>query len=392
MSSEASATRPPRVLLIDDERSILSAYARLLRGEVDLVTARGGDEAFQAVQASEAPFAVVLCDLKMPGPDGIEVLSRIRSISPDTVRVLFTGQADLAAAVEAVNTGEIFRFLRKPCLPDVMRACIGACVRQHRLLTAERELFERTVAGTVRLLSELMALVSPSGSARAGRLRRYVRHMADAMGLKEVWQFELAAVLSSLPTLSLEHQAFNRYASSQPRTPEERRAFEAQADIAASLVAHVPRLESIAAMINAGAGDAAAPTAREAAAIATGAALLRVASAYDVEMVRGAQPAAALAALHANRDIFPPRMVSALATLPTPAPLTHAAEVTVGQLSTRMVLDCDVRSTSGLLLAPQGQQVTPTLLDLLQGYHRLVGVVEPIRVRTEAGPPLSIVR
>ena len=72
----------------------------------------------------KGPYAVIMSDLRMPVMDGIQFLSRVREISPDSVRMMLTGDADLENAIRAVNKGNIFRFLTKPCTPDVLAEVI----------------------------------------------------------------------------------------------------------------------------------------------------------------------------------------------------------------------------------------------------------------------------
>lgn len=100
----------PRVLCVDDEPRVLAALARTLHRHFALTTAASGAGGLELLRR-EGPFAVVVSDLRMPGMDGVAFLARVREAAPDTVRVLLTGQADLAAAVAAVNEGNIFRFL-----------------------------------------------------------------------------------------------------------------------------------------------------------------------------------------------------------------------------------------------------------------------------------------
>jgi signal transduction histidine kinase len=96
----------------------------------DITTADSGAEGL--VQIGLQTFAVVIADMKMPAMNGATFLRYVRELAPDTVRVLLTGQTDVAAAVAAINEGEIFRFLTKPCPPAELRETIQAGLREHR--------------------------------------------------------------------------------------------------------------------------------------------------------------------------------------------------------------------------------------------------------------------
>ena len=130
-----------KVLCVDDEPNILLAFRRQLR-QFDLETAVG-PEAGLAVLEAKGPFAIVVSDLRMPVMDGVQFLTRVRAASPNTIRIMLTGQADLTAASMAVNEGCVFRFLLKPCPPEVLSLALQAGLEQFRLVSAERDLLEQ---------------------------------------------------------------------------------------------------------------------------------------------------------------------------------------------------------------------------------------------------------
>jgi DNA-binding NtrC family response regulator len=86
----------------------------------------------------------------IPGVSGAAFLSEARLIAPDTTRVLLTGYADVETAISAVNTGQVFRFLTKPCQIEELLATGQAAVEQNRLRTAEKQLLDETLKGSAR--------------------------------------------------------------------------------------------------------------------------------------------------------------------------------------------------------------------------------------------------
>ena len=103
-----------RILCVDDEPNVLLALERQFRKQFEIQTAVGSELGLKAI-VENGPYAVVVSDLRMPVMDGNRFLAQVRKLSPDTVRVMLTGQADLADAITAVNEGHIFQFLTKPC-------------------------------------------------------------------------------------------------------------------------------------------------------------------------------------------------------------------------------------------------------------------------------------
>ncbi len=104
------------ILLVDDEPMVLSSLSRLLEDDYTVHTANGGIQALEIVKRE--PIKVVISDQRMPGMLGHEVLRQIKSISPNTVRMLLTGYSDLDAIISSVNAGEIFRYINKPWKAD----------------------------------------------------------------------------------------------------------------------------------------------------------------------------------------------------------------------------------------------------------------------------------
>jgi DNA-binding NtrC family response regulator len=109
-----STERDALVLVVDDDVNLLRGLTRVLRHQTfQLLTARSGEEAREILK--RWPVDVVICDQHMPGTRGTELLAWIAEHCPRTVRIILTGQPDLKTAVDAINRGQVFRFLTKPC-------------------------------------------------------------------------------------------------------------------------------------------------------------------------------------------------------------------------------------------------------------------------------------
>src|SRR5579872_4882938 len=142
-----------RILCVDDEPNVLQALERQLRKQFEIVTAQGPVQGLETLE-TQGPFAVILSDLRMPVMNGIQFLAAAKQRFPESVRMILSGQADLAAAIEAENEGSIFRFLTKPCETDHLVTALTAAIEQYRLVQTERELLEQTLIGTLEVLNE----------------------------------------------------------------------------------------------------------------------------------------------------------------------------------------------------------------------------------------------
>ncbi|MGD8765549.1 MAG: response regulator, partial [Desulfobacteraceae bacterium] len=132
-----------KILFVDDDTNLLAAFRRQLRKQFQIDTAEGGQQGLELVKAN-GPYAVIVSDFRMPLMDGIEFLSRIREIAPETVRIMLTGNADLQAAIQAVNEGNIFRFLTKPCSVDILGESLITGIENYQHAVGEREYNEKT--------------------------------------------------------------------------------------------------------------------------------------------------------------------------------------------------------------------------------------------------------
>jgi signal transduction histidine kinase len=140
-----------KVLLVDDEPRLLSGLRRQLCDRFDILTAESAAEAIRVLESGEK-IGAVLSDMRMPERDGIDLLEEVGERWPDIRRLMLTGNNDLETAIEAVNRGRVFRFMRKPCDTDQLAAALKEAIEEYRFVTgahAEREALElRARAGS----------------------------------------------------------------------------------------------------------------------------------------------------------------------------------------------------------------------------------------------------
>ena len=145
MTAPVAAPPRPRVLLVDDDPRILAGLRRQLHREYEVVTAPGGAEGLAALR-SAGPFAVVISDMRMPGMDGATFLAQVRVTAPQTTRILLTGQTELSTAIRAINDGQVFRFLDKPCAPDLLDRTLHEAVNRYRTACDEHRILASALA------------------------------------------------------------------------------------------------------------------------------------------------------------------------------------------------------------------------------------------------------
>jgi response regulator RpfG family c-di-GMP phosphodiesterase len=237
-----------KILLVDDDANVLDGYRRSLNREFKIETAPGGREALKSI-SENGPYAVVVSDMRMPGMDGLELLSGLKTQCPDTIRIMLSGNADIDTAVNAINEGSIFRFLSKPCSKEAMGKALTAGLMQYRLAIAEKQLLEETLSGSIQVLIEVLSLVNPAAFGRAERARRYIHHVVTLMKLGNPWQYEVAAMMSQLGCVTLPPETIDAVYSGEKLSANEQTQYDAHPRVAYDLLSKIPRLEPIAWMI-----------------------------------------------------------------------------------------------------------------------------------------------
>ncbi len=378
---------PAKILFVDDDPNILAAFERQLRKDFSVHTALGGEEGLRAISAHD-PFAVIVSDLRMPGMDGIQFLSRVRQTAADSVRIMLTGNADLATAIDAVNQGNVFRFLTKPCEQQVLFNALSDGVRQYKLITAERELLEKTLRGSIKVLSEILHLLNPEAFGRASRITRYAREIASAMGVSGIWQIETAAALSQIGCVILPEAALKKLYRGQELTGEESQLFAMHPCIGSDLLSHIPRMKTIAKIIadqekNFDGSDSPQES-NGGEEIPLGARILKVVLDFDTLKARGVSNSEASGKMAKSTGRYDPDVLSALRRIL--AAELHDEERTVksNELVDGMILAQDIRFLDGRIFVGRGYEVNLTLRERIKNFSQKPGLQEPVRVTVPA--------
>ncbi len=375
MTQTGQAPRPG-VLCVDDDPALLDLLDRHLRTDYDVSKAAGGEEAL-AMLASASGIAVVVADMNMPRMDGVTLLARVRQDAPTIVRVMLTGESDQAVAAQAINSGQIFRFLAKSCTREQLRRAISDAVEQHHLIVAERTLLESTLLGAIQALMDTLAVVNPVAFGRAQRIRRLAVELARIAGLQKEWSLEAAALLSQLGHLAVPQEALERLLAGGRLTNTERRQVDRVPAVTCELLRKIPRLEPVIDIIS-GLDAAFRPSDLEA---PTTIDILRVAADFDRYFVQTGDPRLAIDALRAHLARYSPALLPILAAH-IGAEIRNATirEVSLHHVTVGMVLIEELRTDTGALVVPAEFEVTHGFLERLN--HFPPGVVDKsVRVR-----------
>jgi response regulator RpfG family c-di-GMP phosphodiesterase len=393
-----------RILFIDDEKNVLAAFQRTLAGEFDVSTALSAAEGYKSLD-NETPPAVVVCDMRMPGTSGVEALRRFSRESPDTIRIMLTGNADQETAVRAINEGKIFRYLQKPCPDNVLRETLRDAVNQHNVVTAERTLLEKTLLGSVRVLMDLLSVSHPELFGRATRARKWVKPLVKLLNQRNIgddaltapriiWELQLGAALWPIGLITIPADLVARGQSS----PDSLSTLEAEIltqapETGAKLLAHIPRMENVVRMIqyhdcgfDGVGGPAEAP---KGTAIPEGARIIKFLKDLAATGPDETPTPSMLAELRKNANAYDPAIMGNAHLLWGKSTLFAAQQrqrftLSVGALLAGDHLIADIMTREGKLLLSAGQQISVTQLERLRNLSRLQNLREPIEIERDS--------
>lgn len=147
-------TEPHTILIVDDEEQVGKALGRLMKQlGLNYVYQSSGKAGLEQIQKASTPFSLIISDQRMPGMEGSEFLEKARELSPNTLRFLLTGYADVDAVTRAVNKGAIHRYIAKPWNTPALIEILKAGLAQYDLLLEKDKLFKLAKIQNAKLFS-----------------------------------------------------------------------------------------------------------------------------------------------------------------------------------------------------------------------------------------------
>lgn len=387
-----------KILFVDDDPSLLAAFSRNLRKQFMFDTALGGQEGLDKLRTS-GPYALLVVDMRMPGMDGVEFLEHARKLAPEAVRMMLTGNADQQTAVEAVNRGQVYRFLNKPCPIEVLVPALETGLQHFQWLRTERELLEGTVTGSIKMLSEVLGMVAPDALGRGQRLRDSIARFARFVEAEPAWELEVAALLSPIGCASLPTQVLQKLGPGFELTREEMAIVERVPQIGHDLLVGIPRLSGVARIVlyqnKAYDGSGLPNDSSFGENLPLGARMLKILGDRMALEGEGIVKQRALDVMKGRKGWYDPRLLELcfacfhdfLANAVSAQ--SPVRTLYVNQLAIEQVVVSDITTPDGLVLVGAGNRLTPMILQRLLNYDQLGEVKQPVLVQDPATAPLT---
>jgi response regulator RpfG family c-di-GMP phosphodiesterase len=372
-----------RVLFVDDEQNVVDAIARQLRKTCEVSTSINPNDALAAIRQG-AEYAVVVSDMRMPQMSGVEFLAAVKASKPDIVRIMLTGNQDQMTASAAVNQGEVFRFLNKPCETETLIAVLEQAFRHYQLLTAERELLTLTLQKSIKVLIEALSISKPAIFGSVDRIESQCVEVSLGNDQIEDWEMRIAARLCRLGCVGMPNSLIEKINQGLEASDRELSAYDEHPALGAKLIDEIPRLERVSDAVRYqqknydGSGSPADGV--KGTAIPIGARVLRLVLAQDALLTRGSSEIHALATLRRSVGFYDPELLERLA-LQSPSKPSELMRVSPAQLLVGTTIAEDVQSTKGILLVCRGQVVTLAVQRHLMNFYALGSLTEPVLVQ-----------
>jgi response regulator RpfG family c-di-GMP phosphodiesterase len=308
---------------------------------------------------------------------------------PDATRILLTGEPGRDAAVSAVNKANIFRFLTKPCPPEMLKAAVEAGVIQYRLVNAERTILKETLNGCIKALVDVLAMTNPVAFGRASRVKRVAMEFAAELNCKDFWQLEAASMLSQIGYVSLPAELVEKLYYGERLTPEEKVLASGAPDVVNSLLDNVPRLEPVIQILTAlnwtdeqvaRLGDGT---------IGMGTRILGLVLEYDALIAQGHAANVAMQTLRGRTGRFGESLVEQFSShVGAGVSTDELRDMPLRVVQPGMIIMQDVRTHMGTLLVTRGFEVTSLFLERARNFGPDL-LNESVKVLVRAAQPAS---
>ncbi|MEP2707070.1 MAG: HD domain-containing phosphohydrolase [Roseibium sp.] len=376
------------VLVADPDTGVQSGFSRLFGGIFRVVCFSESDEALKFLKENPNTAVIFSC-FNLPGRGGIPFLRAAESISPLATRVMLTRENSAEAIKKTINEGHAFMYLEKPCKKNELMNAMEAAVAYHEQLAKERALLERTLAGSVKMLIEMLSLFHPEAFSRTTTVRKQALKLAKMVGITKTWELEMAVMLSPLGEALLPKQILARYRAARSLTEQEREILENSPVQTRELLKNIPQLEKVSEYLYLAARgfDGSGfpkdgPSGKDIPQISR---LLRLLTDLWYASPEGGPDAAAFEALTINRRKYDPVLLDmAKNALLDDVPDKRKKNVTkcyIRSLQPGDILVDDVLTDSSHeLVLSRGHLLTPTTIRRLEHFNQASGVRQPIRV------------
>jgi response regulator RpfG family c-di-GMP phosphodiesterase len=389
---QEESPRRQTILVVDDTPEDVVLLVEFLKGVFRVKVALKGSRALELAAAE--PPDLILLDVMMPEMDGYDVCRKLKG-DPATreIPVLFlTSKDSLQNEARGFASGGA-DYITKPFSPALVLARVRTQLEQRRLLTAEKDLLEKTFKGALAAILGMISLAEPASCEWSLRLSELAEQVAGQLGMEEPWMVGLAAALSQIGTLGVPAEVLARIKTGGILKTEERMAYNRVPDLGFQLLKDIPRLEGVAEMVYYSQknfnGGGFPHDLLEGTEIPLGGRILRACLGFMHAYSGKRDPLQCISDLLLNRSFYDPEVTFALNNIiqggffyePEKEKGAGALEIPIKDLVAGQILDSSIETKEGQLLIRGGTVLGPGHLRNLANYASKGAIKGPVTVR-----------
>lgn len=351
------------VLFVDDDPNILKAINRNLHGKYKVCVSSNIDEAVKLI--GKHNFPIVFSDMQMPQMNGADFLIIVKEKSPDSIRILLTGETDVSDAIKAINESDIYKILLKPCSHEKICSTIDTALKLYNAQKIEELLMDKSLKGFVHIMLDLLNVISPEIFKRSIDITKIVRSPRTNFTLLEPWSFEVSCLLMYLGSVHYKIYNFDKIYGTENLEKVIRKS--------ASLLSKVPKFEPVHQILNELADYYSNKVIIQT--LDSDSKTLKLLVDYH-SLVGDSKLQEKLKAMYSCEIIK---------TLPSlfgkQAKQKKALEVSVGKLSPGMITTEDVKTTSGSIIISKGETVIDRHISTLKVFVEKGYLLDKIKIQ-----------
>ncbi|KZM47933.1 HD domain-containing phosphohydrolase [Labrenzia sp. OB1] len=376
------------IVVVDPDDGVQAGVKRLFGDHLKVVCFAESEEALLFIRQNTG-VAVILSCYNLPGRGGPSFLRACETLVPQAARVMLTRENSAEAITNALHEGRVFLFLQKPCKQAELVTAVETALGHHRHLAKDRALLERTLAGSIKLLIDMMALFHPEAFRRTSTVRKQALKIAKGLGIKKTWELEMAVMLSPLGEALLPKEILSRYRAARSLTEQERDVLNRSPAQTRDLLTNIPQLEKVSEYLFLSArgydGSGFPQDGPKGKDIPRVARIIKLLTDLWYASPDNGPDAAAFEAMTINKGKYDPELL-ALAKEVLMDDVPEEKKKFVTQCHIRSLKPGDVLIDDALtegnreLVLSRGHLLTLTTIRRLEHFHQTTGVRQPIRV------------
>ena len=357
-----------KILCVDDEESILRGFQLNLRKDFELHLASDGVEGLEIFE-KEGGFALVLSDMRMPRMNGAEMLAEIKKRDHEVSTILLTGHTDFDSAMAAVNDGNVFRMLSKPCPPERLIKVLNDGLEQYDLIRSKRILLDQTLRGAVDALAESLSTAKPLFFGRVQRVRRMANELAMKQDVPNAWRVDVASVFSQLAYLALPENVTEDVYYRRDLSKEVKALLAKFPEDTRNILNKIPGLEEVGEILKSVDVQYRFEEEKEDG-VRLAASILKVALDFDYYEEQGYNRSIIVSTLKERNKDYDPKITQSLSDLIVIAEETSTLqEIKIDDIDIGMRLSQELKLDDGFLIAAAGTDVDRQLLKVIRNYN-----------------------